>query len=97
MPENTLLKIILTEITYLITVPLNILLKLIIVPFMKRIQPEWLYLVPLTQILLMYLLNGDIWMSIKLFLTIHLFFAYVFFKLTFGGHRIEGLWTEGER
>jgi hypothetical protein len=93
MPENTILKVILIEIAYVITIPLNIVLKLLIVPLAKRIQPEWLYLVPLTQILLMYLINGDLLLSIKLFLVIHCFFGYVFTKVTFGGHRIETLWN----
>ena len=39
MPENTLIKLILVEIAYMITIPLNISLKLLIVPLVKRIQP----------------------------------------------------------
>lgn len=37
MPENTILKVILIEIAYVITIPLNIALKLLIVPIAKRI------------------------------------------------------------
>lgn len=76
-------------------IPLNILLKLVVVPLTKRVQPEWNYLIPLMQIVVLYLLNGNICLSVKLFLAIHCFFGFIFEKITFGGHRIENLWTEG--
>lgn len=76
-------------------IPFNIILKLFIVPLAKWTKPEWEYLVPLTQVFVLYMINEDLVGSIKLFLTIHCFFGFIFTKITFGGHRIETLWTEG--
>ena len=47
------------------------------------------------QVFLLYFINGNLIESIKLFLTIHCFFGFIFTKITFGGHRIQTLWTEG--
>lgn len=95
MPENTLFKIILAEIIYFFVAPSNIILKLLIVPLLNNCWPQWEYLVPLSQLLLFYIFNGNIYMSFKLFLTIHCFFGFIFTKVTFGSHRIQELWTEG--
>ncbi len=76
------------EIVYLIMIPMNIILKLLIVPLIKWTKPEWEYLVPLMQIAVFYFLNYDIFESIKLFLVMQCFFGYIFTKITFGGHRV---------
>lgn len=52
-------------------------------------------MVPLLQLPILYLLTGDISQSLKLFLAIHCFFGFIFAKITFGGHRVQKLWTEG--
>ena len=93
MPLNSIARLLIAQLVYLVTIPLNILLKLIIVPLVKRNKPEWEYVVPLTEIIIFYLLNGNLVESIKLFLFIQCFFGYLFTKITFGGHRIETLWT----
>lgn len=95
MPENSWIKVLLLEIVNTMLVPLNILLKLFIVPIMQGIKPEFWYLVPLMQIFVLYFLNGDMIVSIKLFLTIHCFLGFIFTKFTYGSHRIQTLWTEG--
>lgn len=89
MPRNSLLRLVIIEIVYVLMIPMNILLKLVVVPLAKFTKPEWEYFVPLMQIVVLYLLNNDIYISIKLFLTIHCFFGFIFAKVTFGGHRIQ--------
>jgi len=85
----------LVEIIYIIMIPSNIILKLLIVPIFKFCKPEFEYLVPLMQLPILYILTQNFLTSLYLFLTIHCFFGFVFAKITFGGHRIQGLWTEG--
>lgn len=74
-------------------VPSNILLKLILVPIIKFCKPEFQYLVPLFQLVILYVVSEDLSQSILLFLTIHCFFGFLFAKITFGGHRVQKLWT----
>lgn len=65
------------------------------IPITQRKQPEWFYVIPLVQIPILYLLIGDINISIKIFLAIHVTFGFVFSKLAFIGHRTGREWTEG--
>ena len=88
MPENTIIKIFIVEVVYFVTIPFNIILKLFIVPLIKWTEPEWLYIVPLAELGIFYLFNGDIIDSVKLFLLMQCFFGYLFTKITFGGHRV---------
>ena len=67
--------------------PFNMLTKLLLVPLVKRTQPDWLYLAPLIQIPILCLLTQDISIAVKLFLVIHISFSFLFSKMTFLGHR----------
>lgn len=75
--------------------PSNILLKLLIVPLTQKKSPELFYMVPLTQIPLLYLISNNLSLSIKIFLTMHITFGFIFSKLAFIGHKTGREWTEG--
>jgi hypothetical protein len=77
--------------------PINIFLKLILPPFVKGGQPEWFYLVPLMQIPFLCALTGKAAIALKLFVIIHVTFSFIFFKLSFLGHRTGNEWTEGNQ
>lgn len=77
--------------------PINIFLKLVMPPFVKKRQPEWFYLVPLMQIPFLWVLTGNIISAVKLFLIVHVTFSFIFFKLSFLGHRTGREWTEGNQ
>ena len=74
---------------------LNILLRTIITPLTKRMLPDFLFLTPLIQIPLIYLITNDLILSLKLFTTMHVVFGFLFLKLTFLGHRTGAEWTAG--
>jgi fatty acid desaturase len=75
--------------------PLNFLLKIIVVPIIKRKKPELWYLLPMSVLLLFYCVSGDIWYSLKLHMFIYGLFGLVYNRVLFCGHRLQELWSEG--
>jgi fatty acid desaturase len=81
----------------LILLPLlNLLLKIVVVPLTKFSPPNLLYFLTLTPIILLYIINGDMYTSIYLFVVMQMSFGFFFAKSVFCGHRVPDLWTEGE-
>ena len=92
LPENTLLKWIIKELFSPLATLFNIFLKIVIVPIQHRKQPEWFYLVPLLQLIPLSWMAG--WQTgWRLFLVMHLSCSFIFFKVTFLGHRTGREWT----
>ena len=86
-PKNNIINWIFKQFTLLMVTPFNILLKLIVRPVRKFVEPEWLYIVPLLQLPILWTITGNLNIAFKLFLVIHMSFSYFFTKLTFLGHR----------
>ena len=73
--------------------PTNFLLKVIVVPLLKKKAPEFWYAVPLLVFGLFYLVCGDIMYSLKLHLFLYAVFGLLFNRVIFCGHRVGDLWT----
>ena len=79
---------------FFIMAPLNILVKMghaIINP--KKFTLSQLY--PFTEVLVLYLFNGDIVESLKLFFFMQACFGFSLTKCIFCGHRTQDMWTAG--
>jgi hypothetical protein len=70
-------------------------LKWILVPIVKRRQPDLWYGVPLGVYLLFYFASGDAWFAFKLHIFLYGLFGFIFNRTLFCGHRLQELWTEG--
>jgi len=93
MPKNKPICALLKEIAFIFLAPLNIILKLVIIPIIQQKLPEWFYMSSLFQIPLMYCFNFNLALSIQLYLVMHISFSIIFSKLTFIGHRTGREWT----
>lgn len=85
---------IILEVIFTFIQPLNMILKLFIVPIIKKVKPDILYAFPLTIFFLAYL-NSSFIEALKLYLVIYCTFGFVIMKLLFCGHRVQDTWTEG--
>lgn len=75
--------------------PLNLILKLLVVPALKKKVPELWYAVPLCVFALFYYVSGSAWEAFKLHIFIYAFFGFAFNRVLFCGHRVAETWTEG--
>lgn len=96
MPENHPLVEIVLQFVYFFLQPLNMLLKVLVIPIVKRKRPDFWYAVPLTVFMLFYSISGgDFLNSLKLYLFLYGMFGLMLGRVLFCGHRLQELWTEG--
>lgn len=82
-------------LSFILLQPLNFLLKIIVVPIIRRRKPDFWYLLPLTVLLVFYQASGSFWYAFKLHLFIYGLFGLIFNRVLFCGHRLQELWSEG--
>ena len=71
------------------------ILKLLIVPILKKTSPDFLYSFPLL-IMSACIWNSESgWEGIKFYLFIYGCFTFILMKSLFCGHRIQDTWSEG--
>lgn len=95
MPENHIFVEPLLQIIYFFLQPLNMTLKIVLVPIFKRKRPDFWYGVPIFVFVLFYLSNGDFIESLKMYLFMYGLFGLILGRILFCGHRLQELWTEG--
>lgn len=71
------------------------LLKILVLPIVRRVSPDFLYSFPLLVLFGGALMHGSLWVGFKMYMIIYCFFSYVMMKALFCGHRIADTWTEG--
>jgi fatty acid desaturase len=94
-PNNFILTEAIIVFLFIFIQPLNLLLKIFVVPFLRRRMPDFWYLVPSIVFLTFYLKTGDWQYALKLHLFIYGIFGLIFNRVLFCGHRLQELWTEG--
>lgn len=94
-PENNPYIEIILQFIYFFIQPINMTLKIVIVPILKKKMPDLWYGVPFLVFLFFYLFNGSIWQSLKLYLCLYGLFGIIFGRVLFCGHKLQELWTEG--
>jgi hypothetical protein len=95
LPPNKIYTELVVVILMTFVQPLNFLIKLCIVPLIKRKLPEFWYLVPLSVFALFYFYSGDLQYALKLHIFLYAFYGLVFNRVLFCGHRVAETWTEG--
>lgn len=75
--------------------PINMVIKLIVLPVIRRVKPDVMYSFPLAIILWSYLVSGSFFEAFKLYLVIYCSFSFLLMKVLFCGHRVQDTWTEG--
>lgn len=93
MPKNFLFIEPLIHSLFIFLQPLNMTLKIVVVPIIKRRAPELLYASPLLFFALIYYFQQDFWVSFKLYLFVYAVYGTIFLKILFCGHRLQELWT----
>ena len=94
-PGNPVYTEIVILLLFLFVQPLNLILKVFVVPFIRKRKPDLWYLVPSIVFLTFYFHTGDFWYSLKLHLFIYGIFGLMFNRMLFCGHRLQELWSEG--
>lgn len=94
-PENNLFNQILLEFLFACFSPINVILKLIVVPLTKFKKPDPYHTFPLLVFFFIYLNCNTFGEALKFFLIIYCSFSFLLMKALFCGHRIPTLWTEG--
>jgi len=69
--------------------PLNMILKLAVVPILKKKMPDFWYAVPLILPALFFIVSQDFWYSFKLHCCIYGTFGILFLRIVFCGHRLQ--------
>ena len=80
---------------FLFVQPMNFLLKIFVIPIVRKRKPDPWYIVPIIVFLTFYLRTGDVWYSLKLHVFIYGIFGLLFNRMLFCGHRLQELWSEG--
>lgn len=75
--------------------PLNMIMKLVVLPVTKAKTPDLLYAFPLLVIAAGWFLTGSLAIGIKYYLIIYCFFSFLLMKVLFCGHRVQDVWTQG--
>lgn len=79
---------------FFVMVPLNLVIKLVFsLVSPKRFTLSLLY--PFAEVVVLYLFNGDLWASFKLFFFMQACFGFSLTKCIFCGHRTQQMWTAG--
>lgn len=68
------------------------ILKLLVIPIIKKVKPDLLYAFPLIIFFLAYL-NSSFIEALKLYLVIYCTFGFTVMKVLLCGHRVEDTWT----
>lgn len=92
-PENKIYTEPVLVFLLLFVQPLNLILKLLVVPALKKKVPEFWYAVPLCVFALFYFVSGSAWEAFKLHIFIYAFFGFAFNRVLFCGHRVAETWT----
>ena len=95
MPENHMLVEVVLQFVYFFLQPLNMTLKVVIVPIVKRKKPDFWYAVPLFIFAFFYLFNDSLYETLKIYLFMYGIFGLILGRILFCGHRLQELWTEG--
>ena len=95
LPENHMFTEVVLVLLFMFLQPLNFILKLFVVPILRKRKPDFWYLVPSFVILTFYYTTGNFWFSLKLHFFIYGVFGLIFNRVLFCGHRLQELWTEG--
>jgi fatty acid desaturase len=95
MPENHMFVEVILQFVYFFLQPLNMTLKVLIIPIVKRKKPDFWYAVPLTLFAFFYLFNGSLLETLKIYLFMYGLFGLILGRILFCGHRLQELWTEG--
>jgi len=71
------------------------ILKMAVVPIIKRKLPDVWYAVPLIVFIVFCLRCGDPILALKMHLIVYCVFGFAFKGVLFCGHRQREMWTEG--
>ena len=93
MPENRQLNQFIIEFAFFFLQPLNMLLKIVIVPLIKQVPPDFMYSFPLLLLSFGWYIHGSFWIGLKMYLIIYCVFSFLLMKSLFCGHRIQDTWT----
>ena len=74
---------------FLFIQPMNFLLKIFVIPIVRKRKPDPWYIVPIIVFLTFYLRTGDVWYSLKLHVFIYGIFGLLFNRMLFCGHRLQ--------
>ncbi len=95
MPENHSMVELVVQVVYFFLQPLNMMLKVIIIPIFKRKRPDLWYAAPIFVLALFYYSTDNFWHALKLYLFLYGMFGLILGRILFCGHRLQELWTEG--
>ena len=88
-PKNSIFTEPIIIVSFIALQPLNFLLKILLVPIMKKRIPDFWYLVPFVFFTIFYLKSGSFWYAFKLHLFIYGLFGLIFNRVLFCGHRLQ--------
>lgn len=91
-PQNKWYMQIVLEALFFLLQPLNMLLKLLVIPIMRRTGPDLFYATPML-IFAFFLSQNSLGDAIKLYLVVYCSFGYLLMKVLFCGHRVQDTWT----
>jgi hypothetical protein len=74
---------------YFFLQPMNMVLKIVVVPLLKQKRPDLWYGVPMIVLVLLYLSTGSLMEAVKLYLTMYGFFGLMLGRVLFCGHRLQ--------
>lgn len=77
------------QLVYFFLQPLNMTLKIILLPILKRKKPDFWYGVPIIVFLFFYLFNGSFIETLKMYLFMYGLFGLILGRILFCGHRLQ--------
>jgi hypothetical protein len=89
MPENHMFIEVVLQLVYFFLQPLNMTLKIILLPILKRKKPDFWYGVPIIVFLFFYLFNGSFIETLKMYLFMYGLFGLILGRILFCGHRLQ--------
>lgn len=94
MPQNKWYLQLVIELLFFIIQPINMILKLLVLPIIRRVKPDIYYAFPLLIFAFLWSFNtfAD---AIILYLVVYCSFGFLLMKVLFCGHRVQDTWTEG--
>lgn len=95
MPKNNIFNKFLIELLLIFLQPINMAMKLFVLPILRRTAPDLMYSFPLLVLLIASLIHSSFIVGIKLYLVIYCSFSFLLMKVLFCGHRVQDTWTEG--
>ena len=93
MPKNNMFNKFFIEFLLVFLQPINMAMKLLVLPVIKQTTPDLLYSFPLLILLFATLVNNSFIVGLKLYLVIYCFFSFLLMKVLFCGHRVQDTWT----